>query len=147
MKRWGSYWLSKVAQCLGYVYSRARAVITCVLSGVFKVEHYTGQQRKYTLSETSQTLLILSRWFRIGHPFLSITSKFGSVDRLAIFSSTFSISSFFKILKYFLTFLFSSKKITKLSVICKKKGVKSDKRFRRYCTSKSKNHRQFAIFF
>ena len=71
----------------------------------------TGQQQKYTLSETSHTLSILGRWFRIRHPFFSITSKFCSVARLAVFGSTFSISNFFsKFWNFFELFIFYLKR-------------------------------------
>ena len=83
--------------CLNHEHECLNPPVPCIIIFiVWPLSNYTGQQRKYTgsLSEISQILLIWGRWFRIRHYFLSITSKFSRIARLAVFGSTFSISKF-----------------------------------------------------
>ena len=59
----------------------------------------TGQQQKYTLSETSQTLLIFGRRFRIRHPFFLSHQNFAVLPDWRFLGRLLAFRIFFRILK------------------------------------------------
>ena len=104
--------------CLYFRYLKVwRFISFIIFKSIFRID-YTGQQKKYTLSETSQTLFILVADSESGiHLFLS-RQNFAVLPDWR-FWVVFYHFDFFKKILNFLTFLCSSEKQRELLVICK----------------------------
>ena len=111
----------KILNELGFFQAAFLCLVACLkfieMYFMIKEMGYTGQQQKYTLSESSQTSLILGRWFRVRYSYFSIMSKFYCVAISAVIESIFGISIFFINFEIILNFFHLK---IKMSVICKK---------------------------